>query len=45
MPSNMDAKLKTQLKDLDFDFSQIRNDATREDVNLLLNGIEQFSHE
>lgn len=45
MSSNMDAKLKTQLKDLDFDFSQIRNDATREDVNLLLNGIEQFSHE
>ncbi len=41
----MDAKLKTQLKDLKFDFDQIRNDSARDDVNLLLNGIEQFSHE
>ncbi len=41
----MDAKLKTQLKDLKFDFNQIQNDAARDDVNLLLNGIEQFSHE
>jgi len=41
----MDAKLKTQLKNLEFDFTQVLNEAACEDVNLLLNGIEQFSHE
>ena len=41
----MDAKLKTQLRDLNFDFDQVRNDAARDDVNLLLNGIEHFAHE
>jgi len=45
MLSNMDAKLKTQLKHLEFDFTQVLNNAAREDVNLLINGIEQFSHE
>ena len=41
----MDAKLKTQLKGLKFDFDQVRTDCARDDVNLLLNGIEQFAHE
>ncbi len=28
-----------------FDFGQVRNTSARDDVNLLLNGIEQFAHE
>ncbi len=36
----MDAKLKTQLKNLTFDFDQVKNDSARDDVNLLLNGIK-----
>ncbi len=41
----MDAKLKEQLKRLNLDFDHIRDESTRDDVSLLLNGVEQFSDE
>jgi len=40
---DMDAKLKDQLKCLDFD--HIGDEPTRHGVSLLLNGVEQFAHE
>jgi len=42
---SMDTKLKEQLKRLDVDFDQISDESTREDVSLLLNGVEQFANE
>ena len=41
----MDTKLKEQLKHLDLDFGHIGDESTRDGVSLLLNGVEQFSHE
>lgn len=41
----MDANRKKQLKELNIDFEQIQTHSARFDVNLLLNGIEEFSDE
>jgi len=43
--TSMDTPLKEQLKHLHVDFDHIREESTREEVSLLLNGVEQLSNE